>query len=177
MDPVSLGIAGVSAALGAAGKISAGNAAAAQQTSLSQDATYQATIARQNSAEAISQAGAQSDAQAQQARYQLGEQAASIGQSGVVASQGSASAVERQSAINKELQGLNIRYQGQVQSTGDLNQAAIETQQAQREASNASYAKSSSYLSATGSVLQGAGSYLGLQSRMPVNTAGWLSQG
>lgn len=176
-DPFTLVTAG-SAVLGAVGSLSKGGAQSAQYQGLAQDQQYQATVARQNASEAITYAGSQEDAQRTQARYQIGEQAAAGAQSGVIASQGSLGQVERQSAVNKELQALNIRFGGQVNATNSLNQAAIDTQSAQRDQSNAGYAQQSGYLSALGSVFGGVGSYLGGRARAnpnsPTNTAGWF---
>lgn len=176
-DPVSLALVGVSTALSASSALSQGSANAGQQNALAQDSEYQATVNRQNAAQAVSAAGAREDAQRQQARYQLGEQAAGMAQSGIVAASGSGAAVERQSAINKELAALNIRYEGAVQSTGDLNQASVDDNQALRQRQNATYSRQSSYLSALGAVFAGAGRYAGGGLKGPTNTAGWISQG
>lgn len=176
MDPVSLALVGASTALGVTSALSQGNAQAASQNALAQNSETQATISRQNAAQSIATAGSREDAQRQQARYQLGEQAASGAQSGLIASEGSLGAVERQSAINKELAALNTRYEGQVGYQSDINQANVDDNEAQLHRANAHYAKQSSYLSALGAVFAGAGRMTGSVSR-PTNTAGWVSQG
>jgi hypothetical protein len=93
MDPLPMG-AGVMSAIG---RISQGNAQAAQQNSLAQDSEYQATVARQNAAAAYQSGSAREDTSRMNSGLQLGEQRAALAQSGQVVSARSGAAVERQS--------------------------------------------------------------------------------
>ncbi|HEV2039413.1 MAG TPA: hypothetical protein VGT81_05090 [Casimicrobiaceae bacterium] len=147
--------------LSAASNISQGNAAAAGQRSLANDSEYQATVARQNAAAAYQSGSSREDQSRMQAGQQLGEQRAALAQSGQNVAASSGAADERQSMVNKELDALGIRYQADVQATGQTNQAVIDEGQAQRQRANAGYAQTSGYIGAAGSLLATAGRYLG----------------
>jgi hypothetical protein len=65
------------------------------------------------------QAARDEEAQRRAGRQSLGAQSASFAQAGGGVDEG----VIKQSAVNAELDALNIRYGGQMRSTGLLNQA------------------------------------------------------
>lgn len=80
---------------------------------------------------AVSQATADEEAQRREARQVLSTQAAAMAQSGMSGSQ--AGKLVKQSALNAELDALNIRYQGQLKKSG-LSADADSTRQQGRQA-------------------------------------------
>ena len=92
-------------------------------------AKYNAKVATQQADQASSAANQQEEAQRRKARIFQGEQRAAISESGTGLG-GSNLDIERQSEIMQELDALNIRYEGNVQRTGLLNQAALYKSQA-----------------------------------------------
>src|SRR5437016_189152 len=95
--------------LTAAGRLSQG-----QATRQADD--YNATVAAQYARAAGGEAGQEEVTQRRSAQMALGNAAAAAGEAGV--SGGSTETVMRQSALNAELDALNIRYQGRLRSLG-----------------------------------------------------------
>ena len=86
-----------------------------------------AQIAKDNAARARMDASRAEEAQRTQSRKAMGRAWAASAQSGAAGSgpgQGSFGALNTQSAKEAELDALNIRYDGEMQAFGDLNQAA-----------------------------------------------------
>ncbi len=115
-------IAGATQAIGA---IVAGNAQAAQYNAQAQAAAYNANIQRQQSSAVAQQTSAREDLQRRQARQIIGRQVAAGAESGVNITTGSASDLLRQSLYDAEMDALNIRYEGEINRVGLLNQAAL----------------------------------------------------
>lgn len=92
-------------------------------------AKYNAKVATQQAGQVASAANQQEEAQRRKARIFQGEQRAAISESGTGLG-GSNLDIERQSEVMQELDALNIRYEGNVQRTGLLNQAALYKSQA-----------------------------------------------
>lgn len=155
---IVMGLSAISAIMGAKQAQAQGQAASDAANSQSQAAEYNASIARQNAQTALEQGNANEEAQRRKARVALGAQRAAIAEAGIGTS-GSASDLVRQSAAAAELDALNIRYGAQLQSTGYLNNAALDDWQARQYRKNASAATSAARLNAGASVLSSFGSY------------------
>lgn len=115
---------------------------------------YNATIQSQNASVARQQAGAREEAQRRQARQVLGEQRAALAQAGIGLS-GSAADVYGQSAANAELDALNIRYEGELESRGLLAQSQLSRYEGKVSGMNASSARRAGNLSAASALLAG----------------------
>lgn len=125
---------------------------------------YNATIQSQNAAVARQQANAREEAQRRQARQVLGEQRAALSQAGIGLS-GSAADIYGQSAANAELDALNIRYEGELDSRGLLAQSELSTYQGKVSGMNAKSAKQAGTLSAASTALSGASQAYGYYKR------------
>jgi hypothetical protein len=137
-----------STAMQAIGAIQQGNAA-------KDAANYNAGMLDQNATVERQQAGAREDALRRRSAMVLGSQRAAFGQSGGGMG-GSAADVMQQSAMNAELDALTTRYEGDLRARGMQAQATGERfagEQAQRQG----------YFNAVGSILGGAGNYMGYQ--------------
>lgn len=110
----------------------------------------QARVARQ-------QAGAEEEATRRAAREQLATQRAAIGQAGIGYG-GTAGLLQEDSALQAELDAMNIRYGGEMQGLGLLNQASASGEEARIQKNNASKAKMAGLVGAGTSLL---GSYGG----------------
>jgi hypothetical protein len=86
---------------------------------------YNARLLALQAHTAQNQALADEQTQRRQAREVLGEQAASLAQAGAGYG-GTTAGVINQSAVNAELDALNIRYGGTMKASGLLAQAAAE---------------------------------------------------
>lgn len=81
-------------------------------------------VGEQNAALAGQQASAREEEVRRRARRALGQQRAAIGQSGTGFS-GSNDAIVAQSSTNAELDALNVRYAGQLERMGILNDVTM----------------------------------------------------
>jgi len=129
--------------------ISAVSAAAAisqgQQAKAAAD--YNAKIDEQNAAITRQQAGQREEAFRSEARQTLGRQRAAFAESGTGLG-GSNLDIIKDSALNLELDALNIRYQGELEARGLVEQAKITRLEGRQRRANAG-------LQAVGSVLGG----------------------
>jgi hypothetical protein len=108
MEPMSwMAIAG--AAMSAVSSISQASAASAAAKSAAQASDYNAAIAAQNAQTASEQGNANEEAQRRKARMVMGAQRAALAEAGI-GSDGTASDLVEQSAVNAEMDALNIRY-------------------------------------------------------------------
>jgi hypothetical protein len=130
MDPVTLML--VAGATQAMGAIAQGNAQSAQLDAQAMNyraqadaAAYNANITRQQAESTAQQTAAREDLQRKQARQVFGRQIAAGAESGVNLTTGSASDVFRQSLYDAEMDALNIRYEGELNRVGLLNQASL----------------------------------------------------
>jgi hypothetical protein len=137
-----------STAFSAIGSIAQGNAANAAAQSNADALTQQADA--ENRA-----AGAREEQQRRQARQFLGGQRASLAQAGIGLT-GSAYDINRQSAVNAELDALNIRYEGQLAAKGLRDQATMQRFEGKQ-------ARTAGFLGAGAALLQGASSYAGMK--------------
>ena len=157
-DPVTLMM--VAGATQAVGAIAQGNAQAAQFDSQAAAARYNANIQRQQAEAAAQQAGMREELQRRQARQFMGRQVAAGAQSGVNVTTGTAADVFRQSLYDAEMDALNIRYEGELNRVGLLNQASLSDWEAQVARKNSKTAQRAGYLSAaTALVGSAAGAY------------------
>lgn len=140
-DPVSMTLI-AAAASKAVGSIVEGNAGSAA-------AKANARIAGQNADIARAQGYAREESFRRRSRMELGEQAASIAQSGVDPTSGSALRTANQSATNAELDAMNIRYEGLMHGLGFDREAALERARAKQ-------ARIGGYMGAVASILGGA---------------------
>ena len=155
MGPAML--AGASGALGAASAIISSQQQAGQEEAKAQASSNEAVMAQQQAETARQVAAAQEGTQLQKNAQIEGSQVAALAQSGIGVTSPSAQDVMRQTAINDQLDRLNIRYQGQLQAH-DYNVQAQEAKTAQSlYRSNASNIRMSGYMSA-GQALLGSGS-------------------
>ncbi len=136
----------ITAAVGAVGAIQQGQAAAQASQESAQIAEENARIARQQSV-------AREDALRREQRRFSGEQRAGIAQSGT-GFEGTNLNIARETAQLQELDLLNTRYEGLLQSRGLLAQAEQHKRAGQA-------ARQQSLLKAGSSVLGGASTYFG----------------
>lgn len=158
------------AAVGIGSSISSADAASEQAKSQQNAFNYNATVANQNSENALAAASANEDAQRRASAVKMGSQVASLTENGVSVTSGSGADLVEQSDINSEMDALNIRYQGKLQSKAYKDQSALEMQQAAAAGNRASNASTAGYLGAGSSVLSSAGAYA--KYKLPSRTTG-----
>jgi hypothetical protein len=146
------------AAVTAYGAIRQGQAASAA-------ADYNAKVAEQNKQAALAQGQAQSEAQWRASQQRIGSAIALYGGAGVQGDSGSAADVLGMNIQNATLDNLTTQYNAQMRGIGFDDQAELDH-------SNASNARTSSYLSAGGALLQGMGSAAYAAKGNPAGTAG-----
>lgn len=149
-------IAGAAVAMSAVGAIAGGVAQSNQYKSQAKAAEYNALMGRQQASAALTSANQREEQQRRAARVMSGERRAAIAQSGAGLG-GSNADVDRQSEVLAELDALNIRYEGQVQSTGLLNQSELDTYQAKSYKSAAKGAITKGVIGAASTMLSRAG--------------------
>ena len=161
-----------SAAVSAVGAIQQGQAQKASYDSQAQANEYNAKVqennaiyARNNADSANQQASAKEELQRRRFAAVQGQANAGVAQSGTGFG-GSNADVLKQNAINAELDALNIRYEGDLQSKGLMQtasnneaQAGLDRFQASAARQNGDNAVTGSYLSAGSNLLAGATKY------------------
>lgn len=148
-----------SAAMSAVGAISGAGQQASQYEAYASANQYNAAVLRNRADSTRAAYGQREEQQRRQARFFLGEQRGSVGQSGLGMG-GSNADIERQSEVSAELDSLNIRYEGELEAHGLKAQSDLESWQAGVNRSSAGYARSRGFIGAAGSLLSGAGNYL-----------------
>lgn len=168
-DPISWAmIAGT--AVSAVSAVSQGMAANAQAQSQANAAQYNATIAEQNASSALAAASANEDAQRRKTAGEMGRLRAGLAENGIGLDSGTATDLTEQSAMNAELDALNIRYGGQQQARAYKTQAALDVQQAQASKASGQAAMTAGFLTAGASALNGYGRYAGYQAQLKSRT-------
>ena len=158
-DPVTLML--IAGATQAVGAIASGNAQAAQYEAQAQAANWNANMQREQASATAQQTSAREDLQRKQARQVFGAQLAAGAESGVTLT-GSASDLFRSSLYDAEMDALNIRYEGELNRVGLLNQAQLSDWEGKVAKSNAKSAKQAGYLNAVSSMASAAaGAYGG----------------
>jgi hypothetical protein len=113
----------------------------------SQQADAEAELAQKNAEAAAAQASAAEDAQRRRSRSILARQRAAIAESGI-GFEGSSERLQQESAVQAELDALNVRYEGRMRGMGYRADASFAR-------SRSSNAMTGGYLSAAGSLLGG----------------------
>lgn len=165
MEPVEWAMI-ASATMAAVGSISQANATKQQMNSQADAANYNSIVANQNADTALQAASANEEAQRRKSAVALGQQRAGLAESGIGLNSGTATDLTEQSALNAEMDALNIRYAGQTQAQAYKTQSALDVQAAQQAKANASSAMTSGYLSAGATALSGYGKYSNYQARI-----------
>lgn len=145
-------LAGAATVLSAVGTIAGGYAQSNQLKAQAQADRYNALVSRQKSEATLSAANQQEEQQRRSARLAAGERRAAIAQSGAGLG-GSSADIDRQSEVMAELDALNIRYSGQLQSTGLMNQANLDEASARANKKAARSAVTSGYIGAATGML------------------------
>lgn len=149
-----------SAVVSAFGAIASGDQASQNADAQAAAANYNATVQRQQADQALAVANADEERQRRAGRAVLGQQRAAIAESGGGFG-GSAFDIMSDSATAAELDALNIRYQGQLQSRGFRAQAGLSDYEAAMARSNARQARIGGYIGAGAALLSGAARYAG----------------
>ncbi len=153
----------VSAVVSASAKNAEGQDRARQYESQAAAQRYNAAVERQRAETVTSVYGEREEAQRRRARLILGKERAAIAQSGAGLG-GSNADIERQSEVMAELDALNIRYEGQLESHGLLAQATLDEFEAASLHKSAKSAARAGRLGAAGALLGGAGQMFGAYS-------------
>ena len=159
-DPVTLML--VAGSIQAAGAIAEGNAQSAQFNSQAQAASYNASIQRNQASAVAQQTAAREDLQRKQSRQVFGKQIAAGAESGVSITTGSASDLFRSSLYDAEMDALNVRYEGEMNRVGLLNQASLSDWEGSVAKRNAKTAKRSGYIKAAASMAGAAAGAYGM---------------
>lgn len=165
MEPVEWAML-ASATMAAVGSISQANATKQQMQSQADASNYNSIVANQNADSALQASSANEEAQRRKSAVAMGQQRAGLAESGIGLDSGTATDLTEQSALNAEMDALNIRYQGQTQAQAYKTQSALDVQAAQQAKANASSAQTSGYLTAGASALSAYGRYSNYQSRL-----------
>lgn len=144
-----------SAAMSAYGAVKQGEAQKQMYDAQAQADQYNATVAKNNAQVANDQANQKEQLQRRQFNEVQGKAFAGVAQSGTGFG-GSNADVLRQNAVNGELDALNIRYQGQLQSNGLMAQSGLDTYNAGQAVNNGNNALSAGYVSAGANLISGA---------------------
>lgn len=146
-------------AVSAISSVAQGNAQANADKYNASVATLDQNIANQNAANATAIAATQESDVKYKAGLQLGAEKAAAGASGADPNSGSPLALMTDTARQTTLDALRTRYQGQLTSINDQNQALGYGYQAQLDNYDASQAQAGGLLKAGASILNGATSY------------------
>lgn len=144
----------VTAILAVVGALVQADSSAKQASAQKDAARYNQLVGKQQSDASLQAANAREEQQRRIARFASGERQAAIAQSGTGLG-GSNADVDRQSEILAELDALNIRYEGQTQSTGLLNQSKLDGFQADAYGKAAKRARTDGYIGAASAALGG----------------------
>jgi hypothetical protein len=139
------------AAVGAAASISQSN----QQRKL---ADYQKKVEKVNAENILAQAAANEDAQRRRSAVELGQQRASVAESGLSLNSGTGYDLTHASAVNAEMDALNIRYEGAINASNSISQSNLYKMQSKA-------IRSTTALNAGSAALNGYASGGGFQSK------------
>jgi len=151
---IPLAMAAVSAIAGAKEKKkkAKAEAAAMQYDALQRQQESEATLATYNLRE---------ESQRRRARRVQGNLRAGLAESGIGYGRGTALDVEMESAVESEMDALNIRYEGNLKARGLLAESEQQFAARREHLRGARASERAGYLSAAGTVLGGVGQYLG----------------
>lgn len=122
-----------------------------------QQADTEADVAKKNAEAAAQQASAAEDAQRRRSRSILARQRAAIAESGIGFG-GSSETLQQDSAVQAELDALNVRYEGRMRGLGLQTEAKFASSRGQG-------ARAGGYLSAAGQLLGGMSDVYDLKTR------------
>jgi len=127
----------------------AAGGAVIQSAQADQQAEYQSNVLNRNARVAQAQAYLDESAQRRQGRQELGVINAQFSEAGGGMG-GTAADVARQSAVNAELDALNIRYGGELRGQGLMEQASDARRQGKARSTALAFQAGSSLLSGYG---------------------------
>ena len=149
-----------STAIAAYGAVQSGKATEASYKAQAQSDKYNADVNALNAQQATQEANAREELARRRARTVMGEQRASIGEN-LGSYTGTALGVIEQSGTQAELDALNERYGGSMESRGLLAQSELNKYQAKGALMNGASARRAGYTSAASTLLSSASSYYG----------------
>lgn len=159
-ENVALGTIAGGSALSSLSAIQQGQAQAKADSYNASVADANATVLRNNAAQA-KEVAAQNETDTQyQASRLLSTQKAAAGAAGVDPNEGSPLEVMSATAMHATLDTLRQRYQGDLEATNYLNQAGFQQDQANYDSWMGTQARNQSYVSAGASILNGASTYV-----------------
>lgn len=148
------------AAFQAAGSIFSGYSQSASLKAQAQVADQNATTADAYGRNALLEASANEDAQRRRSAGDMSRQVAGMAENGIGLDSTTAQDLTYQSALNAELDALNIRYAGQLKANQLYGEAANFRNEAANARAGAKRAVIGGYLNAGAQALSGYGSYL-----------------
>lgn len=116
----------ISAGFSAVGKISQAQAEKADMENQQHASEYQAQVSRNNAENVLSATNANEELQRRKSASQLGAQRAALAEGGMSLSSGTGGDLTNQSALNAEMDALNIRYQGTLRARDQITQAQLD---------------------------------------------------
>lgn len=146
------------AGLSAYSAISQGMQANANAKNQAAAAEYNAAQGQANARTALQAANANEEQQRRTARQFLGQQRAALSESGL-GLDGTGSGIYEQSALNSELDALNIRYEGQQQANAFKTGAALDMQSAKATRASGKNALTAGFINAGTAGLTGYNNY------------------
>ena len=152
-----LAVSAASTAMAAYGKIQQGKTEAANAHAQESAANYNAAISTQNANTAGQVATSRELQQRRQGQQQLGNMRAAQAEGGGFG--GTNAGVANQSAVNSEMDALNTRYSGVLQSNNFRNQTALDVYQGKVAGANATSAKQAGYWGAATDIVGGASKF------------------
>lgn len=153
--------AGVAAVVGGVSSLRSNQAQEAQLQAAAQANDYNAAVQRQRADAVGSSYNQREEQQRRKNRLEAGRRAAAIAQSGL-GFEGSNAAIDEQSAMFAELDALNIRYEGHLESRGLLSQATQEDYYASSSRANARSVRGARTINAASAALSSGMSVYGM---------------
>jgi hypothetical protein len=158
-------VAAVAAVISAVSAISQSEAQARQQESAADAARYNANLANQEADATLQASSANEDAQRRKSAQQMGQQVAGMAENGIGLDSGTATDLTEQSAMNAELDALNIRYEGQSRARALKAGATLDKWNADNQTGSAGTTRTGGFLNAGASALSTYGNYSGMKAR------------
>lgn len=147
------------AAFQVAGSLYSGYSQAAGMRAQARADDANAELSRQAAANAMLEAGANEDMQRRKSAGQMSSQAAALAESGIGMDSGTALDLTQQSALNAEMDALNIRYAGKLKANNLYTEAANFENSASMNRANARGAVVGGWLNAGANALSSYGNY------------------
>lgn len=163
------------AAVSAAAAVTSANTAAANSDYQANVARYNAKTNQQNSDAALAAANANEEAARRSSSKSTGNLIAANAENGIGLDSGTATDLVEASAMSAELDALNARYSGKVQSNAYLAQRDLAKGDEQVAIINGRNAQQAGYLTAGASVLSAYGKYSKMNAggKMPKGMTRW----